>query len=133
MDQGRWDDQPRDDRWAFGRQIEMFNTELRNDPTLAYVPFDKQVEFHSAVGERRVKLLVAGNRGGKTTPASVEAAWWAMGAHPYKVCQLHWHGVDMKPLLEKMGIDHVAAWAEFEEKAAQIKSGEKEFLTWEDC
>ncbi len=57
----------------------------------------------------------------------------AMGAHPYKVCQLHWHGVDMKPLLEKMGIDHEKAWAEFEEQAARIKSGEIEFMTWEDA
>ena len=37
-----------------------------------------------------------------------------LGAHPYKVCQLHWHGVDMRPLLEKMGIDHEKAWGEFE-------------------
>ncbi len=57
----------------------------------------------------------------------------AMGAHPYKVCQLHWHGVDMRPLLEKMGIDHVKAWAEFEEQTERIKSGEIEYMSWEDA
>ena len=57
----------------------------------------------------------------------------AMGAHPYIVCQLHWHGVDMKPLLEKMGIDHKKAWAEFEVQAERIKAGEIEYISWEDA
>ncbi len=56
----------------------------------------------------------------------------AMGAHPYKVCQLHWHSTDYRPLLEKMGIDHEKAWAEFEEDLERLKSGEIEYLTWED-
>lgn len=56
----------------------------------------------------------------------------AMGAHPYKVCQLHWHNTDYKPLLEKMGIDWKTRWAEFEEELKMIEAGEKEFLTWED-
>ena len=57
----------------------------------------------------------------------------AMGAHPYIVCQLHWHGVDMKPLLEKMVIDHKKAWAEFEVQAERIKSGEIEYISWEEA
>jgi len=56
----------------------------------------------------------------------------AMGAHPYRVCQLHWHSTEYRPLLEKMGIDHAAAWAEFQEDLKRLKSGEKEYLTWED-
>ena len=56
----------------------------------------------------------------------------AMGAHPYKVCQLHWHSTDYRPLLEKMGIDHKAAWAEFEEELERLKRGEVQYLTWED-
>jgi heterodisulfide reductase subunit B len=31
-----------------------------------------------------------------------------------------------------MGIDHEAAWAEFQEDLKMLKSGEKEYLTWED-
>lgn len=57
----------------------------------------------------------------------------AMGAHPYKVCQLHWHGVDNKPLMEKMGIDHEKAWAEFQVQVDRIKAGEIEYLSWEDA
>ena len=56
----------------------------------------------------------------------------AMGAHPYRVCQLHWHSTDYRPLLEKMGIDHERAWAEFQDDLKRLKNGEKEYLTWED-
>lgn len=56
----------------------------------------------------------------------------AMGAHPFKVCQLHWHSTDYRPLLEKMGIDHEKAWAEFEETLEKLRSGEMEYLTWDD-
>jgi heterodisulfide reductase subunit B len=56
----------------------------------------------------------------------------AMGAHPYRVCQLHWHAADYRPLLEKMGIDWRERWREFEEDLERIQRGEKEYLTWED-
>lgn len=56
----------------------------------------------------------------------------AMGAHPFRVCQLHWHSTNWKPLLTKMGIDWEAAWAEFQEDLKQIEQGDKEFLTWGD-
>lgn len=57
----------------------------------------------------------------------------AMGAHPYKVCQLHWHGVDSRPLMEKMGIEHEKAWQEFEEVVDRLKESENEYMTWEDA
>ena len=56
----------------------------------------------------------------------------AMGAHPYRICQLHWHSTEYRPLLEKMGIDHEKAWAEFQQDLEDLKSGKKEYLTWED-
>jgi heterodisulfide reductase subunit B len=55
----------------------------------------------------------------------------AMGAHPYRVCQLHWHNTDYRPLLEKMGIDWELRWHEFEEDLERIQKGEIQFLTWE--
>ncbi|HUZ00332.1 MAG TPA: heterodisulfide reductase-related iron-sulfur binding cluster [Thermomicrobiaceae bacterium] len=55
----------------------------------------------------------------------------AMGAHPYRVCQLHWHATDYRPLLEKMGIDWEARWHEFEKDLERIQRGEIQFLTWE--
>lgn len=57
----------------------------------------------------------------------------ALGAHPFRVCQLHWHLANWRPLLEKMGIDWRAAWEEFQEDLARIERGEKEYLTWGDA
>lgn len=56
----------------------------------------------------------------------------AMGAHPYRVCQLHWHSTDYRALLEKMGIDHEKAWAEFQTDLDDLKAGKKSYLTWDD-
>jgi heterodisulfide reductase subunit B len=39
----------------------------------------------------------------------------------------------VKPLLEKMGIDHEKAWAEFEAAVEKLRSGEKPYMTWEDA
>lgn len=55
----------------------------------------------------------------------------ALGAHPYRVCQLHWHAVPYQALLEKMGIDWQKAWTEFEGDIEQIKSGKIDYLHWE--
>lgn len=49
----------------------------------------------------------------------------AMGAHPFIVCQIHWHVADWRPLLEKMGIDAEKAWAEYQEYVAKVKAGMK--------
>lgn len=57
----------------------------------------------------------------------------AMGAHPYRVCQLHWHSADYRPLLEKMGIDWEQAWAEFQSDLKRLESGEKRYLDWGDA
>jgi heterodisulfide reductase subunit B len=70
-----------------------------------------------------------------TIPVLSEAqfAALAMGAHPYLICQLHWHAADYRPLLEKMGIDWEKAWAEFEEACGRLERGEQQYLGWEDC
>jgi heterodisulfide reductase subunit B len=57
----------------------------------------------------------------------------ALGAHPYRVCQLHWHSADYRPLLEKMGIDWEKAWAEFQGDLRRLESGEKRYLDWDDA
>ncbi|MEM3186141.1 MAG: heterodisulfide reductase-related iron-sulfur binding cluster [Conexivisphaerales archaeon] len=49
----------------------------------------------------------------------------AMGAHPFKVCQLQWHLADWKPFLEKMGIDWQKAQGEYKEYLEMIKKGGK--------
>ncbi|MBI2526815.1 MAG: heterodisulfide reductase subunit B [Candidatus Rokubacteria bacterium] len=57
----------------------------------------------------------------------------AMGAHPYRVCQLHWHAADYRPLLEKMGIDWRERWREFEDDVARLKANPGTYLTWDDA
>jgi len=75
---------------------------------------------------------VHGYNVGVPVMSDAQFAALAMGAHPYRVCQLHWHSTEYRPLLEKMGIDHEKAWAEFQDDLKKLKSGEKEYLTWED-
>jgi heterodisulfide reductase subunit B len=69
-----------------------------------------------------------------TIPVLSEAqfAALAMGAHPYLVCQLHWHAAEYRPMLEKMGIDWEKAWAEFQEACGRLERGEQQYLGWED-
>ena len=57
----------------------------------------------------------------------------AMGAHPYKVLQMHWHNTDNTAFLQKLGLDTDKLWAEFEVEANKIRNGEMEYLTWEDA
>jgi heterodisulfide reductase subunit B len=110
------------------RKIERMKEEADPDVTLTHdtgcvTTLDKS-QFAAKAHNRNVGIPVM---------SDAQFAALAMGAHPYKICQLHWHGVDMRPLLEQMGIDHAGAWAEFEEQAERIKSGEIEYMTWEDC
>ena len=49
----------------------------------------------------------------------------AMGAHPLKICQLHWHLADWKGLLEKMGIDWQTAVTEYRDYIESLKAGAK--------
>jgi len=110
------------------RKIERMKDEANPDVTLTHdtgcvTTLDKSQFVGKAVG-RNVGIPVM---------SDAQFAALAMGAHPYKICQLHWHGVDMKPLLEKMGIDHATAWVEFEAVADRVKAGEIDFLSWEDC
>ncbi len=110
------------------RKIERMKEEADPDVTLTHdtgcvTTLDKS-QFAAKAHNRNVGIPVM---------SDAQFAALAMGAHPYKICQLHWHGVDMRPLLEKMGIDHERAWAEFEEQAKRIADGEIEYMTWEDC
>jgi heterodisulfide reductase subunit B len=60
--------------------------------------------------------------------ADCQFAALACGAHPYKICQLHWHASPVEALMAKMGIDWEKAKSEFEAYLAEIESGEAETL-----
>jgi heterodisulfide reductase subunit B len=55
--------------------------------------------------------------------ADVEFVALALGAHPYKVVQIHWHSTAAEELMTKMGIDWKTAKAEFQEYLRQLKGG----------
>ena len=57
---------------------------------------------------------------------------WPWAHTRTRSCQLHWHSANYKPMLEKMGIDHEQAWAEFQEDLGRLERGEKKYLDWDD-
>ncbi|MHB1734207.1 MAG: heterodisulfide reductase-related iron-sulfur binding cluster, partial [Ferrimicrobium acidiphilum] len=109
------------------RKIEVMKEEANPDVVLTHdtgcvTALDKS-QFAAEAHDRNVGVPVM---------SEAQFAALAMGAHPFKVAQLHWHSTNYRPLLEKMGIDWRAAWAEFQEDAERLKSGGQEFLTWAD-
>jgi len=110
------------------RKIERMKEEVDPDLVLAHdtgcvTTLDKS-QFAAKAHGHNVDIAVM---------ADAQFAALAMGAHPYLIAQLHWHAVDQRPTLRKMGIDPEKAWAEFEDQADRIRGGEIQHLTWEDC
>jgi heterodisulfide reductase subunit B len=112
--------------FATMRKIEVMKEEANPDVTVTHdtgcvTTLDKS-QFAAQAHNRNVGIPVM---------SDAQFAALAMGAHPYRVCQLHWHSTDYKPLLEKMGIDWETAWIEFEKDLKQLEANEIEYLTWE--
>jgi heterodisulfide reductase subunit B len=114
--------------FAVQRKIEVMKDEANPDVTVTHdtgcVTTLDQSQFAARAHQRRVGIPVL---------SEAQLCALAMGAHPYRVCQLHWHNTDTRKLLEKMGIDHEARWREFEADVARLKRGEIQFLGWEDA
>ncbi|MFD1659090.1 heterodisulfide reductase-related iron-sulfur binding cluster [Streptomyces caeni] len=113
--------------FATMRKIEVMKEEADPDVVLTHdtgcvTTLDKS-QFAAKAHDRNVGVAVM---------SEAQFAALAMGAHPYKVCQLHWHSADYRPLLEKMGIDWKQAWAEFQQDLKRLENGEKRFLDWDD-
>jgi len=110
------------------RKIEVMMQEVNPDLTVTHdtgcVTTLDQSQFAGKAHGKKVGLPVL---------ADSQVAALAMGAHPYKVLQLHWHNTDNTRFLEKIGIDHEKMWAEFQVEATKIKNGEMPFLTWADA
>jgi heterodisulfide reductase subunit B len=110
------------------RKIERMKEEANPDVTITHdtgcvTTLDKS-QFAAKAHGRNVGIPVM---------SEAQFAALAMGAHPYRVCQLHWHSTDYRPLLEKMGIDWERAWSEFEADLERLRSGQAQFLTWDDA
>ncbi len=90
--------------FAVQRKIEVMRDEANPDVTLTHdtgcvTTLDKSQfapNAHIDPDKRKAAIPVL---------SEAQFAALTMGAHPYRVCQLHWHAADYLPLLEKMGID----------------------------
>lgn len=113
--------------FATQRKIEVMKEEANPDVVITHdtgcvTTLDKS-QFAAQAHNRNVGVPVM---------SDAQFAALAMGAHPYRVCQLHWHSTDYRPLLEKMGIDWEAAWVEFEGDLKRLENNEIQYLTWDD-
>jgi heterodisulfide reductase subunit B len=113
--------------FATQRKIEVMKEEADPDVVLTH-----DTGCVTTLDKSQFAAQAHGRNVGVPVMSEAQFAALAMGAHPYKVCQLHWHSTDYRPLLEKMGIDWKAAWAEFEVDVERLRSGEQKYLTWED-
>ncbi len=110
------------------RKIEVMKEEVNPDVTVTHdtgcVTTLDQSQFAGRAHDKKVGIPVMSDS---------QIAALAMGAHPYKVLQLHWHNADNKPFLEKLGFDVDKIWSEFQAEVDLIKAGKKDFMTWEDA
>ena len=114
--------------FAVQRKIEVMKAEVNPDVLVTHdtgcVTTLDTSQFAAKAHKRNVGLPVLSDS---------QIAALAMGAHPYKVLQLHWHSTDCKPLLQKVGIDPEEAWQGFQAAVDKLKKGGKKFMTWEDA
>ncbi|WP_028963023.1 heterodisulfide reductase-related iron-sulfur binding cluster [Sulfobacillus thermosulfidooxidans] len=108
------------------RKIEVMKQEANPDVVLTH-----DTGCVTSLDKSQFAAQAHGRNVGVPVMSESQFAALAVGAHPFRVCQLHWHAVDYRPLLHKMGIDVERAWAEFEADVEKIKHGEMEYLTWE--
>ncbi len=111
--------------FAVMRKIEVMIDEVQPDVTVTHdtgcvTTLDKS-QFAAKAHERRVGVPVL---------SDAQIAALAMGAHPFRVVQLHWHSTDWRPLMEKLGIDWEYYWTELQEDLEAIRRGEA-IMTWE--
>jgi heterodisulfide reductase subunit B len=108
------------------RKIEVMKEEANPDVVLTHdtgcvTSLDKS-QFAAKAHQRNVGVPVM---------SESQFAALALGAHPFRVTQLHWHATEYRSLLEKMGIDVDKAWAEFEQDLDQLKTGQMQYLSWD--
>lgn len=114
--------------FATQRKIDVMREEANPDVTLTH-----DTGCVTTLDKSQFSAKAHHSKPGLPVMSEAQFAALAMGAHPYRVCQLHWHATDYKPLLAKMGIDHEARWAEFQQDLKRLESGEAKYLTWEDA
>ena len=115
--------------FAVQRKIEAMRDEVNPDVTLTH-------DTGCVTTLDKSQFAGQAHQGAKAAiPVMSEAqfAALAMGAHPYRVCQLHWHAADYRPLMEKMGIDWPERWREFEDDLERLRKNPGAVMTWDDA
>ncbi|HLH69599.1 MAG TPA: heterodisulfide reductase-related iron-sulfur binding cluster [Candidatus Dormibacteraeota bacterium] len=113
--------------FATMRKIEVMKEEADPDVVLTH-----DTGCVTALDKSQFAARAHGHNVGVPVMSEAQFAALAMGAHPFKVCQLHWHSANYRPLLEKMGIDWQQAWAEFQQQLDKLENGGQQFVTWAD-
>ena len=110
------------------RKIEVMKEEVNPDIVVTHdtgcVTTLDQSQFAGRAHDKKVGLPVLSDS---------QIAALSMGAHPYKVLQMHWHNTDNTGFLEKLGLEPDKKWAEFEKEVQKIKDGKSQYMTWEDA
>ncbi len=114
--------------FAVQRKIEVMKEEANPDVVVTH-----DTGCVTTLDQSQFAAKAHGKKVGVPVMSDSQMAALAMGAHPYKVLQLHWHNTNNKPFLEKLGIDWKKKWDEFEAECEKIRKGEKAYLTWEDA
>ena len=114
--------------YAVLRKIETMINEANPDLTVTHdtgcvTTLDKS-QFAAKAHDRKVGVPVL---------SDAQVAALAMGAHPFRVVQFHWHSTDWRPFLEKLGINWQKYWDEFQDDLDQIRAGTKSGITWQDA
>jgi heterodisulfide reductase subunit B len=114
--------------FAVLRKIETMKNEVNPDLTVTHdtgcvTTLDKS-QFAAKAHDRNVGIPVL---------SDAQVAALAMGAHPFRVVQLHWHSTDWSPLMEKLGINWQKYWDEFQVDLDAIRAGTKSGITWQDA
>ncbi len=109
--------------FALDRKIKVAVEEAKADVMIGHdtgcvTTLDKNQWIGKAVGKNYELPILA----------DIQFAALAMGAHPYKIVQSHWHASATEKLLEKMGIDWLAKKAEFEAYLTDVEAGKQENL-----
>lgn len=112
--------------FATMRKIEVMKEEANPDVVLTH-----DTGCVTSLDKSQFATQAHGRNVGVPVMSESQFAALAVGAHPYRVAQLHWHSTDYRPLLRKMGIDPDHAWAEFQEDLNKIESGSMQYLSWE--
>ncbi|PSN82947.1 heterodisulfide reductase subunit B [Candidatus Marsarchaeota G2 archaeon ECH_B_SAG-G16] len=109
--------------FAYFRKIRPIVNETRADVLLTH-----DTGCVTTLDKSQVVPLAHGYKESIPVLSDSQFAALAMGAHPFLVCQLHWHVTDWSALLSKMGIDWQKAKEEYKAYLERVKKGEKPYL-----